>query len=208
MPRMVFVNKEDKERADFHRVLDQLRATFGSGFVPLELPLGEEEALHGVADVLTEEALRVRPRRHAPQRADARRRRRRGAPACTTSSSRRSSPATTSSSSATSPARCRRSPSSSARWPTRCSTAEFPVLFGSALTGVGVDRLADFICELGPSPADRPSDGRRPATSDGRRRGRPAGKPLAYVFKTVADQFVGQVSLFKVLSGTVTSTTA
>ena len=34
---------------------------------------------------------------------------------------------------------------------------EFPVLVGSGHTGVGVDRLADFICELGPSPADRPS---------------------------------------------------
>ena len=29
--RVVFVNKEDKPRADFHRTLDQLRATFGSG---------------------------------------------------------------------------------------------------------------------------------------------------------------------------------
>ena len=33
---------------------------------------------------------------------------------------------------------------------------EFPVLVGSALTGVGIDRLADFICEIGPAPADRP----------------------------------------------------
>ena len=32
----------------------------------------------------------------------------------------------------------------------------FPVVCGSALTGVGVDRLADFLCEIGPSPADRP----------------------------------------------------
>ena len=31
---MVFINKEDKERADFHRVLDQLRTMFGSGFAP------------------------------------------------------------------------------------------------------------------------------------------------------------------------------
>ena len=57
IPRLVFVNKEDKPRADFHRTLDQLRATFGNGFVPLELPLGEEEKLHGVADVLTDEGL-------------------------------------------------------------------------------------------------------------------------------------------------------
>ena len=33
---------------------------------------------------------------------------------------------------------------------------EFPVLLGSAITGVGVDRLADYICEIGPSPVDRP----------------------------------------------------
>ena len=56
LPRMVFVNKEDKEQADFHRVLDQLRATFGSGFAPLELPIGEEAAFHGVADVLSDQA--------------------------------------------------------------------------------------------------------------------------------------------------------
>ena len=83
---------------------------------------------------------------------------------------------------------------------------EFPVLCGSALTGVGVDRLADFICELGPSPADRPTtvaagNGDGSVTVDVG--ADPSGKPLAYVFKTVADQFVGQVSLFKVLSGTV-----
>ena len=34
---------------------------------------------------------------------------------------------------------------------------EFPVLVGSAITGVGIDRLADFICEIGPNPADRPT---------------------------------------------------
>jgi len=83
---------------------------------------------------------------------------------------------------------------------------EFPVLCGSALTGVGVDRLADFICELGPSPADRPTTvaaGNGDATVTVEVDADPSGKPLAYVFKTVADQFVGQVSLFKVLSGTV-----
>ena len=61
LPRMVFVNKEDKERADFHSVLDQLRAAFGAGITPLELPLGEAAALHGVADVLSEAALEYEP---------------------------------------------------------------------------------------------------------------------------------------------------
>ena len=71
--------------------------------------------------------------------------------------------------------------------------------------GVGIDRLADYLCELGPSPAGRPAtvhagrpDG--PATEVD---ANPKGDPLLYVFRTVADPFVGQVSLFKVLSGTV-----
>jgi len=55
LPRLVFVNKEDKPRADFHRVLTSLRSSFGHGFAPLELPLGEEEKFHGVADVLTDQ---------------------------------------------------------------------------------------------------------------------------------------------------------
>jgi elongation factor G len=81
---------------------------------------------------------------------------------------------------------------------------EFPVLLGSASTGVGIDRLADFICEIGPSPVARPftveaGDTTVEVPAD------PAGKPLAFVFKTVADPFVGQLSLFRVLSGTIRS---
>jgi elongation factor G len=75
-------------------------------------------------------------------------------------------------------------------------------LVGSALTGVGIDRLADFICEIGPSPLDRPTmvmagDGEVDVKADA------SGAPLAFVFKTIADPYVGQLSLFKVLSGTV-----
>jgi len=54
IPRLVFVSKEDKARAEFRRVLLQLQERFGSSVVPLELPLGEEDHLHGVADVLSE----------------------------------------------------------------------------------------------------------------------------------------------------------
>ena len=60
---------------------------------------------------------------------------------------------------------------------------EFPVLVGSALTGVGIDRLADFICEIGPAPADRPmsvvaGDEQIEVPADA------GAQPLAYVFKT------------------------
>ena len=204
LPRLVFVTKEDKPRADFHRVLDQLRATFGGGFAPLELPLGEEERFHGVADVLTDQGFEYEPdgRRRAeplpPDVAaeehqlhdelveeivagdDEQLERYLAGDVPTVAELERTL----------------------AHEVLECS--EFPVLVGSAANGVGIDRLADFICEIGPSPADRPTTVTAgpeevPVPAD------PSGEPLLYVFRTLADQFVGQVSLFKVLSGTVSA---
>ena len=53
---MIFVNKLDRERASFERTLEQLRTEFGAGIAPLELPIGEEAAFRGVADLLTDKA--------------------------------------------------------------------------------------------------------------------------------------------------------
>lgn len=202
LPRMVFVNKEDKDRADFAGVLEQLRAAFGDGFVPLELPLGEAAGLHGVVDLLSEQALEYEPggvHHNGPVPSEALEVER---------------PAHDSlldeivsgdddqlerylAGEVLSVVDLERVLSHEV-----LDCAAFPVLLGSALTGVGVDRLADFICELGPSPADRPveveaGDGMVAVQAD------PEGRPLAYVFKTIADPFVGQLSLFKVLSGRI-----
>src|SRR5580704_2472756 len=56
LPRMIFINKLDAERADFERTLDQCRELCGSGIAPLELPLYESGRFVGVADLLTDEA--------------------------------------------------------------------------------------------------------------------------------------------------------
>jgi len=79
----------------------------------------------------------------------------------------------------------------------------FPVVCGSALTGVGVDRLADLLCEIGPSPVDRPPVAVRAGDTEAELKPDPSAQPLAFVFKTIADPYVGQLSLFKVLSGTI-----
>ena len=42
LPRMIFVNKLDRERSSFERTLEQLLEIFGAGIAPLELPIGEE----------------------------------------------------------------------------------------------------------------------------------------------------------------------
>src|SRR5262249_50592512 len=57
IPRAVFVNKLDRERASFSRTLDDLKAKFGPGVAPLELPIGEEASFRGVVDLLTDTAV-------------------------------------------------------------------------------------------------------------------------------------------------------
>ena len=209
IPRMVFVTKEDKPRADFHRVLDQLRATFGPGFVPLELPIGEEEAFHGVADVLSDQGFEYAAdgTHHAgamPDDVAEEERRVHDEVAEEIVSGDDEQLERYLGGEVPGAADLERALVHEVR-----DCQEFPVLVGSALTGVGVDRLADYICELGPSPADRPARvvvGEQEAGVGGSEisvAADPAGDTLLHAFRTVADPFVGQVSVFKVLAGTV-----
>ena len=74
IPRAIFVNKLDRERASFQRTLDQLKDQFGAGVAPLQLPIGEEAALSGVVELLNDTAItyttatRDRDRRRDPRR--------------------------------------------------------------------------------------------------------------------------------------------
>ncbi|MEY2444877.1 MAG: elongation factor [Ilumatobacteraceae bacterium] len=202
IPRMVFVNKDDKPRANFHQVLAALQSKWGQGFAALELPLGEEESLHGVADVLSDQAFEYdRDGQHhsAP------------IPSDIADEEHRVHDELVEEIVSGDDDQLERYLSGDV--PTAAELErtlahevldrlEFPVLVGSALTGVGVDRLADFICEIGPAPSDRPmlvtaGTEQIEVAAD------PKAPPLAYVFKTLADQFVGQVSLCKVVSGTI-----
>ncbi|HEY5664194.1 MAG TPA: elongation factor G [Ilumatobacter sp.] len=202
LPRMVFVTREDKHRANFERVLAQLGDTFGSGFLPIELPIGEEAAFHGVADVLTEEAHEYGPdgSHHVEP-----------LPAELLEHEHEVHEQVVEEivsgddeqleryleGEEIAPAELERTLAAEVLAGTR-----FPVLVGSGATGIGIDRLADYLCELGPSPAARPvtvTAGDRNIAIEPD----PAGDPLLYVFKTVSDQYVGRISIFKVMSGTL-----
>lgn len=56
LPRMVFINKCDRENASFYKVLDQLKDRFGANFVPFNLPIGMAETFQGVVDIITSRA--------------------------------------------------------------------------------------------------------------------------------------------------------
>ena len=204
IPVLFFVTKEDKTRADYERVLADLRAAFGGGVTPIELPIGEEAAFHGVADVLAEVAHEYDAdgRHHVeplpPEVAEHEH-----------EIHERVVEEIVSGDDAQlerylegevpSPADLERTLASEV-----LARTEFPVLVGSGTTGVGVDRLVDYVCELGPSPAGRSvtvhAGGEAVEVAAD-----PAGDPLLVVFKTVSDQYVGQISIFKVVSGTVTN---
>jgi elongation factor G len=56
--RMLFVNMLDRERADFFRTLEQLKTTFGQHVVATEIPMGSEQDLTGVIDLVDMRAFR------------------------------------------------------------------------------------------------------------------------------------------------------
>ena len=201
VPRMIFINKLDRERASYERTLDQLRERLGAGVAPLELPIGAEAEFRGVADLLTDTAHLYEggvPRTE-PIPDDMEELEHQvhdnlveGIVVAEDDLLERyldgEVPALEELEHALT---------------LGIETASvFPVVIGSATAEVGIDRLADLLVEIGPPPADRPTTVRAGDTevdvpAD------PDGQPLAMVFKTIADPFVGQVSLLKVLSGTI-----
>lgn len=202
LPCLFFVSKEDKSRADYDGVLAALQGAFGHGVTPIELPLGEEAAFHGVADVLAEVAHEYEAdgRHHVeplPDDVAAREHEVHDQVVEEIVSGDDAALERYLEGEMPSPDELERTLAAEV-----LARTEFPVLVGSGLSGVGVDRLADYMCELGPSPADRAvtvqaGDRDTEVVAD------PSGDPLLAVFKTVSDQYVGQISMFKVVSGTV-----
>src|SRR5712691_1721385 len=56
LPRLIFVNKMDRENADFGRVVGQLRERYGKRVVPLTVPVGSEHDFAGVVELVSRQA--------------------------------------------------------------------------------------------------------------------------------------------------------
>jgi len=83
-----------------------------------------------------------------------------------------------------------------------------PVVCCSSLTRIGMAKLLDNIIDLMPSPAGKVTEGTDPKTGDAAERTCADDQPFsARVFKTMADPFVGKLSLIKVMSGTLDAST-
>ncbi|HKH06565.1 MAG TPA: elongation factor G [Acidimicrobiales bacterium] len=201
LPRLVFVNKLDRERANYEATLAQLRDRLGPGIAPLELPLGEEAVFRGIADLLTDTAhVYVDGVPHTEPIPDDMEEDEKAVHDTLVEGIVVGDDGLLE--------RYLDGEELSLEELERAlhdgiaAANVFPVVVGSATREVGIDRLADFLVEIGPSPLDRVTtvnagDTEVDVAAD------PDGQPLAFVFKTVLDPYVGQVSLFRVLSGTI-----
>jgi elongation factor G len=206
LPRLVFVNRMDRERADLGRTLESLRRRLKGRFVPLQVPIGQEAAFRGVVDVLKGKGyvLSGTPGKvdEVPIPADladtVREYRERLVEAVAETDD-----------------------DLLARYLEEGSLEEadvlkalrgaiaagklVPVICGSATKTLGVRSLLDLVIDSFPSPADRSAvEGIDPRTKETVARAPSAKEPLAaLVFKTLTDPHVGKLSLFRVFAGSV-----
>ncbi|HWM15516.1 MAG TPA: elongation factor G [Microbacterium sp.] len=208
VPRIVIVTQEDRARADFRRVLAELRAAFGDHLWPLEMPIGEEQDFHAVADVLGEHALVYDDTGHHHEEP---------IPADAADEEHELHVSVTEEIVSHDDAQLEAyldgdEPSAAELERTLAhevaSGEAVPVLVCSGLSGTGVDRVADLVCSL--SPAARGHDSRIVIGGSGENSGtavgvapNPDAETLVHVFRTVVDPFVGQIAMLKVLSGTL-----
>src|SRR5256886_1806498 len=193
LPRVVFVNMLDRERADFYRTLEQLRSQLSERCVAIHLPIGSEHELTGIVDLLhmtaytsPEGEREGGPIEIPEEMADAVEKYRtqlldsvvetdeglmerylEGEELGTEEVAHALKDAVT-------------------------RGELFPVACGVATKNLGTTALLDLLVEGVPSPAKKGEPIEIPNT-----------KTAAFVFKTIADPFAGRINVFRVLHGTI-----
>lgn len=207
IPRIIFINKMDKETANFERALSELEKSFETEAVPLQIPIGAGDGFSGVIDLVKMKAYRFKGGRaeeteiSADQQEEAAKYRKKLIEKIAESDD------------ALLEKYLEGGDLSNEEIINGIKegslTRKFiPVASGSALKNIAIPNLLDSIILCLPSPAEmatispikgkNPKDGteviRKPAESE----------PLsAYFFKTIADPYAGKLSLFRVYSGTI-----
>ena len=204
--RMFIVNKMDAENANYERTIEQLRDKFGSSVVPVLLPMGEGAAFKGVVNVLENKAYSGKGKdlKEVPVPADMKD----AIESATAEITEAAAEAVDEllekyfEEGELSHEEILQGFSAGMK-----SGTIVPVVPVSAVSGIGVAKLLDIMSAYLHSPEHTEYTGVNP--KNGETVTRKASDPFsAFVFKTVADPFVGKLSLLKVCSGTLTSATA
>jgi len=205
LPRILVVNRMDRDRASFSRTLQSLEARFGRGVVPVAIPLGEEKGFVGVADLLanradvyTDDLSGKFQAVEVPNEAKA--------AAQEARDKLVEMVAETDESLMEEFFEKGTLPHDDLVKGLRDAVVAgrlFPVFPVSSSHNIGVQPLLDDIVDLFPSPADRgAAQGTDPVRKVETSREPTADAPAsAFVFKTIADPHAGRISLFRVYSG-------
>ncbi len=208
LPRIVVLNRLDRERASLDRSLASLRESFGRNVIPLQLPVGEEKAFHGVIDLVAMKAVAFPTDRsgipsEAPMPehlAEAAKTAREAliemvAEADESLMEKFFEAGTLSQEELESGLRT-----------ATLARQVYPLVCTAALANVGIASLLDVLLSYTPSPAECTFAAARRDNGEPMRCAADAGAPHgAYVWKTIADPFAGRLSLFRVVTGSLTS---
>jgi elongation factor G len=201
MSRLIFVNMLDRERADFFRTLDQLKAAFGPHAVATEIPIGAEHELRGVIDLIDMKAYEYEGTdrencREIPipddMEATAEEYREKLIDEVAENSDELMEHYLDGK-------EISHGEMVDALKDGVTSGKLFPITCGVATRNLAVNRLLDAFVEDLPSPvkAGAVDAGEVTLVPD------PDGELVAFVFKTLADPFAGRINLFRVYQGTL-----
>ncbi|HPT82575.1 MAG TPA: elongation factor G [Limnochordia bacterium] len=203
LPRTVFVNKMDRENANFGKVVEQLREFFGPKLVPVQLPIGEADTFRGIVDLVAMKAYFKEgdavkegpiPAEMQDQVEAAREEMIEAASVADEELMEKYLEGESLTDEEIERA---------VRLGTQ--TGELvPILCGSAQSTFGVALLNDHIVQCMPSPANRTIAGTN-AQGEAITISAADSDLAALVYKTMADPYVGKLTLFRVFSGTIRS---
>jgi len=210
LPRILVVNKVDRDNASFERALASIAEVFGRAPIPMHLPIGLEREFSGVVNLITNKAYRYErdgsgkfkeseiPEAMRQEAADRREKLiERIAESSDELMEKFFADGTLE--------------GDDLLQGFRKGIADrniMPILVASAVHAVGVPQVLDAIVELFPSPARRKVAGIDPKTKAAVERTVSNQDPFsAYVFKTVADPFTGRISMLRIYSGVMKSDT-
>lgn len=209
LPRMVFVNKMDRENAAFKNALEGIEQTLGASAIPLNIPVGAESSFEGVIDLVKMKAVRYKDGTGTEEdipdglKNEAEEYRKKLVETIAESDD----------------ALLEKylegtdlTDEEIAKGIREGSIAGtiVPVVCGSARQNIGVVQLMDNVLSCLPSPSEKaaktPIKGKNPKTDEEVTRNPVATDPLTVrVFKTIADPFAGKLTLFRVFSGVLRS---
>jgi len=202
-PCMIFINKLDRERADFNRTFEDAKVSFEPKPIILQLPIGAEAEFKGIVDLIRNQAY-VYDADGKPKKEDI--------PAEMQDLVESEREALIENIAEADDELIERylegealsdEDLNAALRSGTLSHTFVPVVCGSAAQNIGVDLLLDFITTSMPSPIDRGGiSGVDPDTGDEIERAPDENAPFsAFVVKTVADAYAGRLNIFRVVSG-------